>query len=156
MKRRLLLKLSDNYWLQEETDYSEGDNLDASVRELELEEFGIMEASLCNSSIHVEHYIADGNANKYQTKHKCELCPTLMIVDNDLSMSEQGTCFVTLSCGGLTNSLDELSDFVCSVFAQTEMIDYQINCQQSVRKVCCWALDKYAPNSLFACDKHAQ
>ena len=119
-----------------------------------LEESEIVEASLCDSSKDVAHCIAGGIAMKLQKKHKCEACSSLMIATNKNPTSEKGTYLQTLSRGGLTNPSEEFSEFVCTLFAQTEMIDKQLGGQQSVRKICCVALDNYTPNSLFACSKH--
>ena len=72
---RSLLKLGDSCWLQEETELTEvDDNVNASVRELKLEESEIVESSLCDSSKDVAHCIAGGTAMKLQNKHKCESC----------------------------------------------------------------------------------
>ena len=54
----------------------------------------------------------------------------------------------------LANPSDDMSDFGCSIFAQTEFIDDRMNGQQSVRKVGCLCLEKYASNSSFSCEKH--
>ena len=144
---RSLLKLGENYWLQEEAENTDEDgNVDALVRDLGLEEVGIMEPSLCDSSKEVVHCIAGGIAKKLQKKNKCESCSTMMIADSKSSLSKRGSYLKTLSRGGLTNPSDEMSDFVCTVFAQTEFIDKHMNGQQSVRKVCCLVLEKYAPN----------
>ena len=48
---RSLLKVGDNYWMQEEPEHTgEGDYVDAFVQKLELDESAIMEASLCDNS----------------------------------------------------------------------------------------------------------
>ena len=48
---RSLLKVGDNYWMQEEPEHTgEGDYVDAFVQKLELDELAIMEASLCDNS----------------------------------------------------------------------------------------------------------
>ena len=48
---RSLLKVEDNYWMQEEPEHTgEGENVDAFVQKLELDESAIMEASLCDNS----------------------------------------------------------------------------------------------------------
>ena len=147
-----LLKLGDSYWLQEETEHTEEDeNVNASVRELEESE--IVEASLCDRSKDVADCIAGGSLWKLQNKHKCNACSSLMIATNKNPTSEKGTYLQTLSRGGLPNPSEEFSEFVCTLFAQTEMIDKQLSGQQSVCKICCVALDNYAPNSLFACSK---
>ena len=115
-----------------------------------------MEASLCDTSKEVAHCIAGGITKKLQKKNECESCSTMMIADSKRFLSKRGSHLKTLSRGGLTNPSDEMSDFVCTVFAQTEFIDKHMNDQQSVRKVCCVALEKYAPNSLFSCEEHIQ
>ena len=53
--------------MPEETYHSEGDNLDARVRA------GIMETSLCHSSIHIAQVIAKKIANKFQTKKQVRI-----------------------------------------------------------------------------------
>ena len=51
MACRSLLKVGDNYWMQEEPEQTgEGDYLDAFVQKLKLDESAIMEASLCDNS----------------------------------------------------------------------------------------------------------
>ena len=51
MACRSLLKVGDNYWMQEEPEHTgEGDYVDAFVQNLELDESAIMEASLCDNS----------------------------------------------------------------------------------------------------------
>ena len=76
-------------------------------------------------------------------KNKCKSCLTVMITDNDIvSMLEKGTYLEDLWRVGLTNSSDEHSEFVFSVFVQTEVIDKQLRWLQSARKVCCLILDK--------------
>ena len=46
-----LLKVGDNYWMQEEPEHTgEGDYVDAFVQKLELDESAIMVASLCDNS----------------------------------------------------------------------------------------------------------
>ena len=48
---RSLLKVEDNFWMQEEPEHTgEGDYVDAFVQKLELDESAIMEASLCDNS----------------------------------------------------------------------------------------------------------
>ena len=48
---RSLLKVGDNYWMQEEPEHTgEGDYVDAFVQNLELDESAIMDASLCDNS----------------------------------------------------------------------------------------------------------
>ena len=48
---RSLLKVGDNYWMQEEPEHTgEGDYVDVFVQKLELYESAIMEASLCDNS----------------------------------------------------------------------------------------------------------
>ena len=48
---RSLLKMGDNYWMQEEPEHTgEGDYVDGFVQKLELDESAIMEASLCDNS----------------------------------------------------------------------------------------------------------
>ena len=48
---RSLLKMGDNFWMQEEPEHTgEGDYVDAFVQKLELDESAIMEASLCDNS----------------------------------------------------------------------------------------------------------
>ena len=48
---RSLLKVGDNYWMQEEPEHAgEGDYVDAFVQKLELDESAIMEVSLCDNS----------------------------------------------------------------------------------------------------------
>ena len=69
---------------------------------------------------------------------------------NILCPERKSTLIEALSRDGLTNPSDELSNFLCSVFAETEVIDKQISFQQHDRSVTCLTLDKYAPNS-FIC-----
>ena len=48
---RSLLKVGDNYWMQEEREHRRGVlYVDAFVQKLELDESAIMEASLCDDS----------------------------------------------------------------------------------------------------------
>ena len=47
-----------------------------------------------------------------------------------------------------------MSEFVCTFSAQTELIDGHIKGKPSVRSVCCLAVEKYAPQSNFSCEKH--
>ena len=118
LRCRSLLKLGDSNWLQEKTEHTEEDeNVNASVRELELEESEIVEASLCDSSKDVAHCIAGGIAMQLQKKHKCKACSSLMIATNKNLTSEKGTYLQTLSRGGLPNPSEEFSEIVCTLFA---------------------------------------
>ena len=80
--------------------------MNATVRELELQEFGIVEASLCDSSIHVAHHRAGESATKFQTRNKRYHAQLLY---NDILMSEKGMYIDALSRRGLINSSHELS-----------------------------------------------
>ena len=48
---RSLLKVGDNYWMQEEPEHTgEGDYVNAFIQKMELDESAIMEVSLCDDS----------------------------------------------------------------------------------------------------------
>ena len=93
---RSLLKVGDNYWMQEEPEHTgEGDYVDAFVQELELDESAIMEASLCDNSKFVAFI-----AKTFQIeKIICQLCSILMTSHNKHSVSRKE---VYLDRGSLT------------------------------------------------------
>ena len=67
------------------------------------------------------------------------LCSILITSNNEHSMFRKGVYLEALSHALLTNPLDELSNFVCSAFTQTEVsgvIDKQISCQQHMLGLC--------------------
>ena len=147
---RSILKAEEDYWLKDEDEESnEEDEVKALVESLEIEEAGIMEASLCENSREVAHYIAGGIARMLQKKTQCDSCSRLLI-NRDSSASQTGSYLQNISRGGLTNPSEEMSEFVCTIFAQTELIDGHMKGKPSVRSVCCLALDKYAPHSNFS------
>ena len=54
---RSLLKVGDNYWMQEEPEHTgEGDYVDAFVQKLELDESAIMEAFI-TKKFQIENYM---------------------------------------------------------------------------------------------------
>ena len=151
---RALLKAGEHYWKKEAVDTStEGDDVDTLLEDLVIEEAGIMEASLCENSNEVAHYIAGGIARKLQKTTGCERCSSLMTKKNPSSL-QTGSYFENLSRGGLTNPSKDMSEFVSTVFAQTEFIDERLKGKLSVRKACCAALEKYAPQSIISCENH--
>ena len=103
-----MLKLGDNYWLEEENSEEEV-RLDDLLVQLETEDTRIFEASLCCGSKEVANYIAGGIATKFIRKHKCTQCSTLMIA-KDTSFGIPDSYLEILSRGGLTTPSDEFSD----------------------------------------------
>ena len=59
-----------------------------------------------------------------------------------------------LSRGYLTIPSDELSEFVCTSFAQIEYFDEKLIKGSTVRNLAIMALDAYASRSAFACEVH--
>lgn len=154
---RSLLKIGESYWLQKDTEHTEdGDRVNSLVQNLESDEEGIMEASLCDNSQEVAHCIAGAIAKKLQKSNECKPCSEMMTAGKESSSTGRGSYLKIISRGGLIKPSEEMSDFVCTIFAQTEYIDKQICGEQSVRTVCCLALEKYAPDLLFACEEHIQ
>ena len=116
----------------------------ALVESLEIEEAGIMEASLCENSKEVSHYIGGGIVRTLPKKTECDSYSRLLI-NCDSSASQTGSYLQNLSRGGLTNPSEEMSESVCTIFAQTELIDGHMKGKPSVRSVCCLALGNNAP-----------
>ena len=89
---RSLLKVGDNYWMQEEPEHTgEGDYVDAFVQKLELDESAIMKASLCDNSKFVAFrkicvYLLPRN---FKSKIICQLCSILKTSHNEHSVSRE-------------------------------------------------------------------
>ena len=92
---RSLLKVGDNYWMQEEPEHTgEGDYVDAFVQKLELDESAIMEVSLCDESKFVAFI-----TKKFQIENYMPIWSILMTSHNEHSVSREE---VYLDRGSLT------------------------------------------------------
>lgn len=150
---RSLLKIGIDFWKcdVEELDDEEKRKFDEFVFELEAKEIEIMDCSLSEDSTEVSHYIAGYVARKILIKSKCEDCVPLVMNDTD----PKSNYLNVLSRGGLIDASHELSHFIASAFAQIDFIDKFI-LSTSVRKFSTYALEKYAPISLFSCSIHEE
>ena len=98
---RSLLKVGDNYWMQEEPEHTgEGDYVDAFVQKLELDESAIMEASLCDNSKFVAFI-----SKKFQIENYIPIPMTSHMlfrrsIMNILYPERKSTWIEALSCDG--------------------------------------------------------
>ena len=112
-----------------------GDYVDAFVQKLELDESAIMEALLSDNSKFVAFIYQEELLRKFKLKTICQLSSFPMTSHNEHSVSREEVYLEALSRDGLTNASDEVSSFLCSVFAETEVIDKQISFQHHIRSV---------------------
>ena len=49
---------------------------------------------------------------------------------------------------------EEMSEFVCTTLAETELTDGHMKGKPSVPRMCCLAVEKFAPQSNFYSEKH--
>ena len=92
---RSLLKVGDNFWMQEEPEHTgKGDYVDAFVQKLELDESAIMRHH-CAITVNSWHLLP----RNFKLKMICQLCSIPMTSHNEHSVSRDE---VSLDQGSLT------------------------------------------------------
>ena len=112
-----------NIFVDEES--NEEGEVNALVESVEIEEAGIVEALLCENSREVAHYIAGGIVRTLQKKIGCDSRSRLQI-NSDTSAPQTQLYLQNPPRGGLMNPSEEMSELVCTNFAQTELMDGHI------------------------------
>lgn len=149
---RSLLKIGVDFWTHDDINDDESENLNVFMTQLIKHETEILEVFLSDDSTEVAHCIAGYVAKKILYKSKCEECVSLMLnKDPDVDAANY---LNLLSRGGLIHPSDGLSFFISTLFAQIDFINKLIS-STSVKKYCQFALEKYAPQSVFSCNIHS-